>query len=255
MKDPDLSHELYNAGHLFEAAAAHYQATGKRNLLDIAIKEANLLVRHLRPGQAANHLARPPDRRDGSGQALPRHRRPAIPRPGQILPRRPRPAGGDDYQPVAHQAASIRPKPWATPSAPHICTSGMADVAAMTGDQRYLQRHRRYLGKRGRQKTLHHRRHRRTARRRGLRRQLRTAEPDRLLRNLRGHGQRLLESPPVPAARRRQIYRRDGTHAVQRPAFRRVARRQGFLLSQSARNPTAGTSAARGSAAPAAPAT
>ncbi|NDV95236.1 hypothetical protein D0T84_09920 [Dysgonomonas sp. 521] len=34
------SHELYNVGHLYEAAAAYYQATGKRNLLDIAIKSA-----------------------------------------------------------------------------------------------------------------------------------------------------------------------------------------------------------------------
>ncbi len=38
------SHELYNAGHMFEAAAAHYHATGKRNFLDIAIKNADLLV-------------------------------------------------------------------------------------------------------------------------------------------------------------------------------------------------------------------
>lgn len=36
-------HELYNSGHLFEAAAAHYQATGKRNFLDVAIKKADLL--------------------------------------------------------------------------------------------------------------------------------------------------------------------------------------------------------------------
>ncbi|MCQ2179493.1 MAG: glycoside hydrolase family 127 protein [Bacteroidales bacterium] len=34
------SHELYNMGHLYEAAAAYYQATGKTNLLDIAIKSA-----------------------------------------------------------------------------------------------------------------------------------------------------------------------------------------------------------------------
>lgn len=26
-----MSHELYNAGHLYEAAAAHYRATGKEN--------------------------------------------------------------------------------------------------------------------------------------------------------------------------------------------------------------------------------
>ncbi len=38
------NHELYNSGHLFEAAAAHYWATGKRNMLDIALKNADLLV-------------------------------------------------------------------------------------------------------------------------------------------------------------------------------------------------------------------
>lgn len=37
------SHELYNAGHLYEAAVAHYKATGKRSLLDVAIKNAELL--------------------------------------------------------------------------------------------------------------------------------------------------------------------------------------------------------------------
>jgi DUF1680 family protein len=37
------SHETYNSGHLIEAAVAHFQATGKKNLLDIATKNANLL--------------------------------------------------------------------------------------------------------------------------------------------------------------------------------------------------------------------
>jgi uncharacterized protein len=36
------SHELYDLGHLYEAAAAHYQATGKRTLLDIALKSAGM---------------------------------------------------------------------------------------------------------------------------------------------------------------------------------------------------------------------
>ena len=40
----ESSHELYNSGHMFEAAAAHYHATGKRNFLDIALKNADLLV-------------------------------------------------------------------------------------------------------------------------------------------------------------------------------------------------------------------
>lgn len=43
--DSILSHELYNLGHLYEAAVAHYQATGKRSLLDIAIKSADLVDR------------------------------------------------------------------------------------------------------------------------------------------------------------------------------------------------------------------
>jgi hypothetical protein len=33
-------HELYCAGHLIEAAVAHFQATGKRNFLDVAVKLA-----------------------------------------------------------------------------------------------------------------------------------------------------------------------------------------------------------------------
>jgi len=43
--EEDLSHELYNSGHLYEAAVAHYQATGKKTLLNIAIKNADLLVK------------------------------------------------------------------------------------------------------------------------------------------------------------------------------------------------------------------
>jgi DUF1680 family protein len=47
------SHELYNVGHLYEAAIAHFQATGKRTLLDVAIKNANHLVKTIgpKPGQ------------------------------------------------------------------------------------------------------------------------------------------------------------------------------------------------------------
>jgi DUF1680 family protein len=45
LNDSIQSHELYNLGHLYEAAAAHYQATGKRSLLDIALKSADLVNR------------------------------------------------------------------------------------------------------------------------------------------------------------------------------------------------------------------
>jgi len=45
------SHELYNSGHLFEAAVAHYTATGKRNFLTLAIKNADLLVNSFGAGK------------------------------------------------------------------------------------------------------------------------------------------------------------------------------------------------------------
>ncbi|MDD4991731.1 MAG: glycoside hydrolase family 127 protein [Paludibacter sp.] len=52
-KEEDLSHELYDLGHMLEGAIAHYQATGKRNFLDIAIKYADCAARAIgdKPGQ------------------------------------------------------------------------------------------------------------------------------------------------------------------------------------------------------------
>jgi DUF1680 family protein len=47
----DDSHELYDLGHLFEAAVAHHLATGKRTFLDVAIKAADLLVATFGPGK------------------------------------------------------------------------------------------------------------------------------------------------------------------------------------------------------------
>lgn len=45
------SHELYNVGHLYEAAVAHYQATGKRTLLKVALKNADLVAQVWGPGR------------------------------------------------------------------------------------------------------------------------------------------------------------------------------------------------------------
>jgi uncharacterized protein len=54
-KERELSHELYNAGHLYEAAAAHYYATGKKSLLNIALKNADLVCSVFGPGK--KHVA------------------------------------------------------------------------------------------------------------------------------------------------------------------------------------------------------
>jgi DUF1680 family protein len=43
------SHELYDQGHMVEAAVAHYEATGKRNFLDVATKSADLMTRVFGP--------------------------------------------------------------------------------------------------------------------------------------------------------------------------------------------------------------
>jgi len=47
----ESSHELYNAGHLYEAAAAYFQATGKRALLEVALKNADLIASVFGPGR------------------------------------------------------------------------------------------------------------------------------------------------------------------------------------------------------------
>ena len=54
VKEEDLSHELYNLGHMIEGAVAHYQATSSRQFLDIAIHYADCVCREVGPnlGQA-----------------------------------------------------------------------------------------------------------------------------------------------------------------------------------------------------------
>ncbi len=53
-KEEDLSHELYNLGHMVEGAVAHWQATGSRKFLDIACRYADCVVREVgaKPSQA-----------------------------------------------------------------------------------------------------------------------------------------------------------------------------------------------------------
>ena len=48
--DPKVSHELYTAGHFFEAAAARFRATGKRDLLDAAARWADYLIAEQKRG-------------------------------------------------------------------------------------------------------------------------------------------------------------------------------------------------------------
>jgi len=43
--DERVSHELYNVGHMYEAAVAHYLATGSNAFLDVALKNAELVAK------------------------------------------------------------------------------------------------------------------------------------------------------------------------------------------------------------------
>ena len=50
-KEEELSHEFYNLGHMVEGAIAHYQATGSRKFLDIAIRYADCVCREIGDGE------------------------------------------------------------------------------------------------------------------------------------------------------------------------------------------------------------
>src|SRR6202008_475157 len=135
------SHELYNLGHLYEAAVAHYQGTGQRTLLDVALRTADLLTRTFGPGKKAiwpGHqitemglvklyrvtgderyldLAkfmldnRGPDGERGSGRTY-----------------------NQSHKPVVEQSEAVGHAVRAT-----YMYSGMADVAAMMGDAAYVK--------------------------------------------------------------------------------------------------------------------
>ena len=49
------SHELYNSGHLIESAVAHYRATGKQTFLNVAIKNADLVCKTFGPNEGQIH--------------------------------------------------------------------------------------------------------------------------------------------------------------------------------------------------------
>ena len=82
-----VNHELYNVGHLFEAAVAHYQATGERSLLDVALKNADSGRQRFRTRQKAGRAGTPGDR-DWARQTLSGHRGGEVFAARQVLPRR-----------------------------------------------------------------------------------------------------------------------------------------------------------------------
>ena len=139
VKEEDLSHELYDAGHLFEAAAAYYQATGKTNLLVVATREADLLCRTFGPGTNQLHVWPGHEIVEMGLARLYRvtGERRYLDLAKYFLDVRGSYPGGDDYHqsriPPVQQTKAVGHAVRAT-----YLYSGMADVAALTGDQDYL---------------------------------------------------------------------------------------------------------------------
>ena len=135
-----INHEFYNVGHLYEGAVAHYQATGKRTLLDIALKNADLIDNTFGPGKL---------------RYVPGHQEIEI---GLVklylvtgeerylklakffLDERGRPDGHELYGPYAQDHLPVTEQTTAVGHAVRAgyMYAGMADVAALTGEQSYI---------------------------------------------------------------------------------------------------------------------
>lgn len=137
IETPNHSHEFYNVGHMYEAAVAHYLATGNRNFLDVALKNADLIY-EVCITQGHNYV--------------PGHQEIEI-----GLAKLYRVTGNERYLKLAKHLLDIRadvldveysqahlPVTEQTEAVGHAVRanymySAMADVAALTGDSAYLE--------------------------------------------------------------------------------------------------------------------
>jgi hypothetical protein len=139
-KEEILSHELYNLGHMVDAACAHYQATGSDKFLNIARRYADCVVREVgpNPGQACvvpgHQIAEMALARlyllTGEQKYLDEAR--------FLLDYRGKTQRHDIYsqsdKPVVEQKEA-----WGHAVRAGYMYAGMADVAALTGDSAYIK--------------------------------------------------------------------------------------------------------------------
>jgi DUF1680 family protein len=133
-KDPQLSHELYNLGHLYEAGVAYYRATGSRSLLDICLKSAALIEKdfgdhqlRISPGHQIIEMGLVKLYRqtgDTNWLDLAQFFLDVRGKGGEY---------SQDHKPVIAQDKAVGHAVRA-----NYMYAGMADVAALSGDQRYL---------------------------------------------------------------------------------------------------------------------
>lgn len=138
-KVESTSHEFYNLGHMVEGAIAHYQATGKRNFLDIAIRYADCVCREI--GSGENQQIYVPGHQIAE-MALAKlyivtGDRKYLNQAKFFLDQRGHTSRKDAYsqahKPVVEQDEAVGHAVRAV-----YMYSGMADVAALTGDSTYI---------------------------------------------------------------------------------------------------------------------
>ena len=133
------SHELYNLGHMVEGAIAHYQATGSRKFLNIAIRYADCVCREIGygPGQKVVVPGHQIAEMALAKLYLVTGERKYLDEAKLFLDNKGKTARKDkydqSYKPVIEQDEAVGHSVRAG-----YMYSGMADVAALTGDQSYV---------------------------------------------------------------------------------------------------------------------
>lgn len=136
----NLSHEFYNLGHMVEGAVAYYQATGKRNFLDIAIKYADCVCQAI--GEGADQKKLVPGHQIAEMALVKLYlttgNRKYLDQAKFFLDARGYTSRRDAYsqahKPVVEQDEAVGHAVRAV-----YMYSGMADVAAITGDSSYIK--------------------------------------------------------------------------------------------------------------------
>lgn len=135
------AHELYNAGHLYEAAVAQYLATGKKTLLDVALKNAELILKDFGPGR----VMLPPGHQEIEIGLVKLYRltgkKKYLDLARFFLDQRGNKEGHELYGFYSQDHLPVREQKEAVGHAVRAAYmySGMADVAALTGDQSLVQ--------------------------------------------------------------------------------------------------------------------
>ncbi len=140
VKEEDLSHELYNLGHMVEGAVAYWQATGKRKFLDIASRYADVACKEVGPlpGQMRVVPGHQIAEMAMTRLYLATGKKKYLDFAKFLLDHRGKTAIKTEYsqshKPVVEQDEAVGHAVRAA-----YMYAGMADVAALTGDQDYVK--------------------------------------------------------------------------------------------------------------------